>query len=126
MTGSDAQFPFEMASETMARLYETQGRPDKAAAIRALIGKAAHVEARVCDGAIEVSWHAAEAGPVLLRLVVFAPGGGPLVTDTPAPAPSGTTLLRADPGWACVAIGRHDGERFVPLAHAPPLCVVGI
>ena len=127
MTGPEDEaeppFPPEMASETIARLYESQGRPEKAASIRALIGKPAHLQARARDGALEVTWHVSdpEPGPLLLRLVTFAPGCGQATTDTIAPGPSGTIVLRAEAGWACVAIGRRDAERFVPLAHAPPV-----
>lgn len=128
MTGPEDEaeppFPPEMASETIARLYESQGRPEKAASIRALIGKPAHLQARARDGALEVTWHVSdpEPGPLLLRLVTFAPGGRTTV-DTPAAERSGTIALRCDPGWTCVAIGRLDAERFVPLAHAPPVRV---
>ena len=117
----DAPFPPELASETMARLYERQGKPEKAAAVRALL-RGAHVEAHARDGALDVVWQVREPGSFVLRVVRFG-GDAPGVVDQPAigPGGSGSTTVTG-PGWVCVAIGRlADGDRFVSMAHAPPV-----
>ena len=48
-----APFPPELASETIARLYERQGKPDKAAAVRAML-RGARVEAQAEGGVLRV------------------------------------------------------------------------
>jgi hypothetical protein len=121
---ADLPFPPELASETMARLFESQGRPDKAAAVRALLAGEAHVEAVARDGRIEIAWRIRSAGPLSLRVVRFAPGDGtPDTRDIPVDGPTGAVELPGPSGWVCVAIGHPEGDRFVPLAHAPPLRV---
>jgi len=119
---AETGFPAELASETIARLYESQGLPHTAAAIRALCMRPARIDARPCDGAIEVSWQTSAPGPLLLRAVTFVPGEAPSVTDHEAES-HGTMVLRIDGGWVCVAVGRSSGGRFVPLAHAAPVHV---
>ena len=113
-------FPRELASETMARLYERQGKPEKAAAVRALL-RDAHVEAHAGKGALRIAWWLRAPGPHVLRVARFA-GGEAAVVDLPAEGTSGATTWAGSPGWVCVAIGRlADGDRFVPIAHAAPV-----
>jgi len=116
----DPPFPPELASETMARLYERQGKPDKAAAVRALL-RGAHVEAHAVDGTLRIAWMLRASGPHVLRVVRFG-GGETAVEDRPIEGPGGAAQWTGPPGWACVAIGRlADGDRFVPIAHAAPV-----
>lgn len=116
----DAGFPPELASETMARLYERQGKPDKAQAVRAML-RGALVQAHAVDGRVRITWQIRASGPHVLRVVRFG-GGESGVEDRPIEGPGGVATWTGSAGWACVAIGRFaDGDRFVPIAHAAPV-----
>lgn len=117
--GLNGEFPSELASETMARLYESQGLPEKAAAIRALCGRP-HVGTRHLDGRLEVTWQVPAGAPLRMRVITFAPGERPRVVDLDV-QPSGTSLVEGGRGWVCVAVGRRENGHFVPLAHARPI-----
>lgn len=114
-----APFPPELASETIALLYERQGKPDKAAAVRALL-REAHVEVARDGDVLRVSWTARAPGPHMLRVVRFS-GLERVVEDLPAQGGGGTASWTGPAGWVCVAIGRIVGDAFEALAHAPPL-----
>jgi hypothetical protein len=115
----DAPFPPELASETIARLYERQGKPGKAAAVRALL-RGASLEVRADGDVVRVSWLARAPGAYVLRVVRFgAMERG--VEDLPAEGTGGSASWTGPPGWICVAIGRGAGGEFSSLAHAAPL-----
>ncbi len=141
--------PSALASETIARLYELQGKPAKAEAIREMArrrptpGPPVHARRRgddasrvtiALDGdALRLRWEIADrawrgaeirlgaAGRPTARIVATAPGRAPATIDTHISEADGEARLPVPPGlFARAAIGLVSADgRFVPAAHSP-------
>ncbi len=124
---SATEIPPALATETMARLLESQGKTAQALALRARLARTPHQDAapavrmeQSTAHGIELVWEGAEGARRGLVVRLWTPDAAPTQWELPVTTPQGRMRFDPPPNTTrmCAALGLLSPDGFVPSARS--------